>query len=120
MSFNHNTIVDWSAMSAQTGGSGYRPPEQRSTRSFAGVGMGVAIIAVTLLIVGLALRPSGVAGPVASVEPSDLVTADSVTNSTDDGTFRLELTTPRSTYGPADAIQPVATLTYLGPDATIT
>ncbi len=44
-----------------------------------------------------------------------------VVDMTQDGAFRLELTTPRRTYAPNDAIEPVATVTFLGPaaDATI-
>jgi hypothetical protein len=34
-----------------------------------------------------------------------------------DDAFRLELTTPRRTYTPTDAIDPVATVTFLGPAA---
>ena len=33
--------------------------------------------------------------------------------------FRLELTTPRATYEPGDAIAAVARVTYLGPDPAI-
>ena len=39
-----------------------------------------------------------------------------VSRSIEDGVFQLNLTTPRSTYAPDDAIEPVATVTYLGPN----
>ena len=70
-----------------------------------------AAAAVVLVVVvgGLALRmepPRTGSGP-------GMATAE-------DASFRLELTTPQATYSPADAIEPVARMTYLGPRAAET
>jgi hypothetical protein len=53
--------------------------------------------------------------PTPSVSPDSPVIATAA-----DASFRLTLTTPRATYGPDDAIEPVASVTYLGPEATET
>jgi hypothetical protein len=45
---------------------------------------------------------------------------DPVSRSVEDGVLQLNLTTPRGTYGPDDAIEPLATLTYLGPTGETT
>jgi hypothetical protein len=50
------------------------------------------------------------------VNPSN----EPVSASKDDGTLRLTLTTPRGIFGPNDAIEPIATVSYLGPDAETT
>ncbi|HLO36170.1 MAG TPA: hypothetical protein VK194_08810, partial [Candidatus Deferrimicrobium sp.] len=42
-----------------------------------------------------------------------------VTAEASDGMFRLELATPHGTYEPGYPIEPVASLTYLGPDASV-
>jgi len=65
---------------------------------------------VLLVVGGLAIRSAspttGPGGP--------------VVGTAEDANFRLVLTTPRSTYTTDDAIEPVATVTYLGPNATET
>jgi hypothetical protein len=70
-----------------------------------------AVAAVVLVAVGgLVLRsespPTGPDNPVGTTAV--------------DASFRLALTTPRTTYSAEDAIEPVATMTYLGPRATET
>ncbi|HEY3162809.1 MAG TPA: hypothetical protein VGJ71_00540, partial [Candidatus Limnocylindrales bacterium] len=45
---------------------------------------------------------------------------EAVRTSKADGTLRLTLTTPHGIYGPNDAIEPVATVAYLGPNAETT
>jgi hypothetical protein len=57
-----------------------------------------------------------------SPDPSVAQTAptDPVSRSVEDGAFQLNLTTPRGTYRPDDAIEPVATVTYLGPNGETT
>jgi hypothetical protein len=66
-------------------------------------------VAVVVLVVvgGLAIRsPTPTTGP-----------GGPVVGTAEDANFRLVLTTPRSTYTTNDAIEPVATVTYLGPNA---
>lgn len=55
--------------------------------------------------------------PATSLAPT---IAPSVERSVDDGMFRLRLTTPRALYAPGEAIEPIASVTYLGPDPTQT
>ena len=66
--------------------------------------------------------PSNAASPSPSPVPSALpsFSLDPVVGSADDAMFRLDLTTPHGIYGPPDAIEPLATVTFLGPDATVT
>jgi hypothetical protein len=72
--------------------------------------IGATAVLAMVVVTGLALR-----APAPSVGPGGPAFATA-----DDGMFRLELTTPRGTYGPDDAIEPVATVTYHGPKATET
>lgn len=104
-------VEAWSNISARAArATGYRPDTAPTagrpwTRLGSLVGMTAALV---VIVVGLALRPaSGPAGGPVTAEASD-------------GMFRLELTTPHGSYGPGDAIEPVARVTYLGPDGTIT
>jgi hypothetical protein len=75
----------------------------------AATGFGALTIGAVVVMAALALRPS--VGPAAN---------GPVTATTDDGVFRLTVSTPQGTYGPTEAIAPVATLTYLGPDPEVT
>jgi hypothetical protein len=101
-------IEAWRDVSRRAAAGGYRAGRRVRARSplLASVG-GVAAVAV-LVVGGLALRG-------AAAEPAGPLFA-----SAEDASFRLTLTTPRATYGTNDAIQTVATLTYLGPLATET
>jgi hypothetical protein len=99
------TWLDVSARAAR--GSGYRAALARRRWS-AGASIAATTVAVAIVIAGLALRPSannGSSGP--------------VIDRAEDGTFRLELVTPRGTYRPGDPISPEASVTYLGPDESI-
>jgi hypothetical protein len=71
----------------------------------AAAGLGLLTIAAVVIGAALVLRPA--VGPAAD---------GPVTATTDDGMFRLGLTTPRSSYSTVDEIDPVASLIYLGPD----
>jgi hypothetical protein len=103
-------IDAWREASATAAKStGYRPGWVAGRRSgLASIAAMTAALAI--VVVALALRPA---------TPS-IGTAGPVTAAADDGMFRLELTTPRDVYGPGDAITPVAQVTYLGPERTIT
>jgi hypothetical protein len=72
--------------------------------------IGALTVVVLVVVGGLALRS---ASPATSPGGPVVATAE-------DANFRLVLTTPRSTYTTNDAIEPVATVTYLGPNATET
>lgn len=111
-------IERWRAVSARAAvATGYRHRVGTTVMRNQGVGFGVATAALIVIVVGLAVRPA--AGPGSSPSPSTAAN-EPVVATTDDGVFRLSLTTPRATYGPDDAIEPVATITYLGPEATVT
>ena len=70
-----------------------------------------AIAAVVLVAVG---------GLLLRTEPPRTGPGAPVGATAEDTTFRLALTTPRAIYSPEDAIEPVATWTYLGPRPTET
>jgi hypothetical protein len=91
--------------------TGSRPPPRAGGRRWLARLLIGAVAAVVLVAVGgIVLRteppPSGPDGPLGATA--------------EDASFRLALTTPRTTYGTEDAIEPVATMTYLGPRATET
>jgi hypothetical protein len=89
--------------------TGYRT--DRPARRWSGMAsIGAMTMALAIIVVGLVLRPAA----------SGIGTTGSVTATAEDGTFRLELTTPHAIYGPGGAITPVGRVTYLGPDGTIT
>ena len=79
-------------------------------RSSAVRSIGALAVVVLVVVGGLAIRSgsltTGPGGP--------------VVGTAEDANVRLVLTTPRSTYTTNDAIEPVATVTYLGPNATET
>jgi len=72
--------------------------------------MGALAVVVLVIVGGLALR---------SATPSNR-TGGPVVGTAEDANFRLVLTTPRSSYTTNEAIEPVATVTYLGPNASET
>lgn len=102
-------IQDWAEVSARAAAaSGYRSSVRSGVRPIAGWSIGALAVAVAVVVVGIALRPdSGPAGGPATAEAND-------------GMFRLELTTPHGAYAPTDAIEPVATIRYLGPNGETT
>jgi hypothetical protein len=111
MSSSPDPIDEWRAVSERAArGTGYQPRPVVVPRPAPGFGLGAALLVVVLVAGGLVLRPwagrdAGSDGPVVA--------------STDDGMFRLTLTTPHGVYRPTDAIEPVATLTYLGPEPSV-
>src|SRR3954469_18997955 len=137
MSEHRDVVVEWAEVSAEAGGPGYRPPQRRASRSFAGVGIATGVIALAAVILGLAVRPSGV-GPATSVAASSSAAAVAsaasgspaaptpstpigpVSDQTDDGTLRLSLKIPSNAFETGQPIEPVAILEYLGPDPAIT
>ena len=91
--------------------TGYRPPPGAGGRRWlARLLIGVVAAVVLVAVGGLVLRteppPTGPGSPVGATA--------------EDASFRLVLTTPRTTYSTEDAIEPVATMTYLGPRAAET
>jgi hypothetical protein len=105
-------IDAWREVSAEAARStGYRagPVAGRVAGRRSGLAsIGAMTAALLVIVAALALRPS--AGPAAN-GPVDA--------RSEDGMFRLELTTPRGEYVPGYPIAPVASLTYLGPDGTV-
>jgi hypothetical protein len=77
-------------------------------------------LAAAVVVIGLALGgvAIGLASQAGHSGPRTGVTA-SVTDTADDGTFRLTMTADRGSYVAGEAIGITASLTYLGPDATI-
>lgn len=109
MSAGRDPVEEWRDVSRRAAqATGYRPRSRSVARPAAGLAVGAAAALVLVVVVGgLALRgPTTITGP-----------AGPVAASAEDATFRLDLTTPQATYGPKDAIEPVATMTYLGPRA---
>jgi hypothetical protein len=82
----------------------------RGWRWLARLAVGAVAAAVLVAVGGLVLR----------TEPPRTGPGDPVGAIAEDATFRLALTTPRAIYSPEDAIEPVATVTYLGPRPTET
>lgn len=74
------------------------------------------------IVVELAITVDGCGGPrhdLTAVNEIIVTQAvarpDPVVSRVDDGMFRLEMTTPHGIYGPGEPIEPIATLTYVGP-----
>jgi hypothetical protein len=111
-------VAAWLEVSARIARTtGVRTPAAAGTRpGAAAFPIGALALAVVVVVGILATRPSAV-GPASSGDPGG--SREPVSAATDDGMFRLELATPRSTYGPGEAIEPVARVTYLGPDGAV-
>lgn len=111
-------VEEWADVSARAAAAsgaerrGARGVAAGGVRPIAGWSIGTLAVAVAVVIAGLSLRPSAVE-PGASGPPGPVQAA------TDDGVFRLGLATPHAVYAPGDAIEPIATVTYLGPDAEV-
>ena len=106
MSSSPDPIEEWRVVSERAArATGYRSRPVVVARPARGFGLGAVLLVVAVVAGGLLLRPGSGPGGDAPVVAS-----------TDDGMFRLTLTTPHSFYEPSDAIEPVTTLTYLGPD----
>ncbi len=109
MTVRPDPIEEWREVAAAAARStGYRVGGTAGRWS-ALASIGAMTVALAIIVVGLALRPAtpgiGRTGP--------------VTATVQDGTFRLELTTPRGTYEPGYPIETIARVAYLGPDPTI-
>jgi hypothetical protein len=112
MRAGRDPVEEWRDVSRRAAlATGYRPRSRAVARPAARLAVGGAAALVLVLVVGgLALRsPTTITGP-----------AGPVAASAEDASFRLDLTTPQATYGPEDAIEPVARMTYLGPRAAET
>ena len=105
-----NPIEVWGELSARAARAGAVRDvrTERPRAAAAAAGLGVLTLAVVVVGAALVLRPG--VGPAAD-RP--------VTTTTDDGMFRITLTTPRRAVTTNDAIEPVATLTYLGPEPAV-
>jgi len=111
MSNDRDPVEEWRDVSRRAAlGTGYRPGRRSVIRSSAKVSVAAVGALVLVAIGGLALRD----------QPPRTGPGDPVGATAEDANFRLALTTPRATYSPDDAIEPVASVTYLGPRATET
>ena len=91
-------------------GTGYRARPLAVARSSAVRSVGALAVVALVVVGGLAIRS---AAP--TTRPGG-----PVVGTAEDANFRLVLTTPRTTYTTSDAIDPVASVTYLGPKASET
>lgn len=111
MSSDRDPVEEWRDVSRRAAlGTGYRPRPRSVARWMARLSVGAVAAVVLVLIGGLVLRD----------QPPPTGPGDPVGVAAEDANFRLALTTPRATYSPEDAIEPVASVTYLGPSATET
>jgi hypothetical protein len=111
MSADRDPVEEWRDVSRLAAvATGFRPRPRSAARWMARLSVGAVAAVVLVLVGGLALRdlppPTGPGDPVGATA--------------EDANFRLALTTPRAVYTPKDAIEPVASVTYLGPRATVT
>jgi hypothetical protein len=111
MSSERDPIEEWRDVSRRAAlATGFRPRPRSVARWTARLSAGAVAAVVLVLLGGLALRDL----------PPRTGPGDPVGTSAEDTNFRLALTTPRATYSPDEAIEPVASVTYLGPRATET
>jgi hypothetical protein len=121
-------LRDWDSV-ASTAKPPARDPRQsvQSAGAFPASMLLVAAIAVAVIaIVGrgapgptVGVSPDASAIAIGSPEPgpSSAVGGGPVTDTDEDGRFRLELSADRATYGEGDVIAAGATVTFLGPEA---
>ena len=128
MSGSRDPVEEWRDVSARAARvTGYRPDKgSRVAGRLPGLSIGIIAAALVIVVAGLALRPLATAtssnppSPSSSSgAPSSTASSGPVVGTVDDGMFRLTLATPRGTYEPAEVIEPIATLTYLGPEASV-
>jgi hypothetical protein len=108
-----DTVEEWSDVSRRAAlATGYRSRSlpRTTARTSAVRSLGALAVVVLVVVGGLALRSSS----------PDTLSGAPVVAAAEDASFRLTLTTPRATYSPADAIDPVAAVTYLGPKTSET
>jgi hypothetical protein len=104
-------VEEWRDVSRHAAvGTAYRARPRAVARSSAVRSVGALAVVVLVVVGGLAIRS---AAPTTSPGGPVVGTAE-------DANFRLVLTTPRTTYTTSDAIEPVASVTYLGPKASET
>jgi len=112
MSSGRDPVEEWRDVSRRAAqATGYRSRSRTVARPAGRLAVGAAAaLALVVVLGGLAIRG----------RPTTISPAGPVVASAEDASFRLDLTTPQATYGPEDAIEPVARVTYLGPRATET
>lgn len=111
MTTERDPVEEWRDVSRRAAlATGFRPRPRSVARWMARLSVGAVAAVVLVLVGGLVLRdlppPTGPGDPVGATA--------------EDANFQLALTTPRATYSPEDVIEPVASVTYLGPRATET
>jgi len=112
MSSERDVVEEWRDISRRAAvATGYRSRSRPIALPPARLAVGTAAALVLVVVVG---------GLVLRGRPTTISPAGPVVASAEDTSFRLDLTTPQATYGPEDAIEPIATMTYLGPRATET
>lgn len=111
MSADRDPVEEWRDVSRRAAlATGFRPRPRSVAEWMARLAVGAVAAVVLVLVGGLVLRDQPpITGP-----------GDPVGATAEDANFRLSLTTPRAQYGPEDAIEPVASVTYLGPQAVET
>lgn len=111
MSADRDLVEEWRDVSRRAAlAKGYQPQPRAVARWLARLSVGAAAAVVLVLVGGLVLRS----------DPPRTGPANQVGATALDANFMFELTTPRAVYGPGDAIEPVASVTYLGPRASET
>jgi hypothetical protein len=111
MSADRDLVEEWRDVSRRAAlATGFRPQPRVVARWLARLSVGAVAAVVLVLVGGLVLRD----------QPPPTGPGDPVGATAEDAKFRLALTTPRALYTPEEAIEPVATMTYLGPRATET
>ncbi len=111
MSADRDPVEEWRDLSRRAAtATGFRPQPRSVARWMARLSIGAVAAVVLVQVGGLVLRD----------QPPPTGPGDPVGATAEDANFRLALTTPRAIYSPEDAIEPVATMTYLGPRATET
>ena len=100
-------IEAWGEVSARAARAGGAPDMRTERRQGPATAAGLGVLTLAVVVIGAAIVLRPAVGPAADVP---------VTATVDDGMFRLDLTTPGSSYTTVDEIDPVVSLTYLGPD----
>jgi hypothetical protein len=122
---DHDDLVEaWRDLSRAAAAAGFRREAVRRVRARGLAPIGALFVAIAVVTTGLAIRsasspatsglPTGSAPSVGIPSPSPQSTGP-VFASTEDESFRLSLSTPNGTYATDEVIEPVASLTYLGP-----
>ncbi len=94
------------------------PSDGSFTCGTTGHSQDAAIVVTVAGVEAPSVGPSATPSPI--TQPSPTPSAGPVVGSKSDGVLRLDLTTPHGGSGPEDLIEPVATLTFLGPGPSVT